>query len=544
MWKIITKYIKAGKISDFKESSKSIKHILKGALVDFSSSRFFRCFSYLSWLIKDRKRQHKIVEASEHKFAIIYFYQDKFSKLKFAQFERSLKKQIYKNYSVFIALDNLSNILDEIYQKKCTHICFVEQGDLISNHALSSIVCAISKYPDTELIYSDEDIRNFLGFRYNAYFKPQYAPFLLWSHNYINALLTVKVQSSIFSKLKNIDKLSQAELYKFILEITRDKLNIHRISDILYHRSYGNYRKLKNTSTQKIVEAELIQRNLNAEILKNSPKSYNILKFKPENNPKVSIIIPFRDKIDVLKNCVDSIEQKSTYKNYEIILVNNRSQNQDTLDYLEIIKHKVIDADMDFNFSKLNNMAVNVAEGEYIVLLNNDIEVISPDWIESSLGLAQLDHVGVVGAKLLYPNNRIQHVGMVKRRNGDLCHVNIKVHSRKAGYKNYNRLIREFMCLTGACIMVSKAKYLEVGGLNENLAVECNDTDFCFKLLEAGYYNLYNPHCILYHFESLSRRGVCESSISQEKSYQIETWKKYLEDDIFYNTNFAGRYFC
>ncbi|HBH18008.1 MAG TPA: hypothetical protein DDX14_03555 [Cyanobacteria bacterium UBA9579] len=277
--------------------------------------------------------------------------------------------------------------------------------------------------------------------------------------------------------------------------------------------------------------------------MKSSPKAYNVLKFKPIGEPKVSIIIPFKDKADVLKNCLESIEQKSSYKNYEIILVNNRSQEQETFDYLQNVNHKVIDADIDFNFSKLNNMAADIAQGEYLVLLNNDMEVISPDWIESSLGLAQLKQVGAVGAKLLYSNDRIQHMGMVKRTNGDLCHVNIKVRSNKAGYKNYNRLIREFMCVTGACIIVSKDKYLQVGGLNEELAVSCNDTDFCFRLMDAGYHNLYNPHCALYHFESLSRRGVCESSISQEGAYQAETWQKYLDDDIFYNLNFTGRYF-
>ncbi|EKE03247.1 MAG: Glycosyl transferase, group 2 family protein [uncultured bacterium] len=489
---------------------------------------------YTIWKINNKKKI-KPIKNSGIKFAIIYFYKDNFNKADFNKLKALLDKQNYKNYEIFIDKDNLIN---EILQKNCTHICFVEQKDIISVFTLSSLANLINE--NTDIIYSDNDVINQFSIRVEPYFKPEYSPLLLYSHNYFNGLLAIKINGNLINELKNIHKISNNEIYKLILRLTRQSLKIKRIPDILYHKHHSNYERDKNISTQETVQNEIKERGLNAKIIDYKHKNYNLIKSYPIGEPLISIIIPFKDKISYLKQCIDSIESKSSYKNYEIVLVNNRSSEPETLDYIEKTKHRALSADIDFNFSRLNNMAAKAASGEYLLLLNNDTEVITPDWLESMLGFAQLSQSGAVGPKLLYPNNRIQHVGIITREKG-VNHINSLMDSNKSGYKNYNDVPRECSCLSGACVMISKDKYWEVGGLTEELAVEWNDMDFSLKLINKGYYNVFCPHSVLCHYEKISRRGKHKTSLKQEIKYFMDNWEQVLPDDPFHNPNFSGK---
>ncbi|OGI22703.1 MAG: hypothetical protein A2255_07025 [Candidatus Melainabacteria bacterium RIFOXYA2_FULL_32_9] len=519
---------------DFNKSSIKLKSacisLLDKALSSDSSIR------YAIWKINNYNKSINPIENSPTKFAIIYFFEDSFNKTDFNKLKNILNKQVYNNYEIFVSSENL---IDEILEKSFTHICFVEQKDVISSFALNSIANLINQKPDYDIIYSDNDIINLLGIRVKPYFKPEYSPLLLLSHNYFNGLLTIKINDILINELRNI-KITNQEIYKLVLKLTRQVLKIKRVPDILYHKHFSNHNRSKNISTINIVQNELKERDLNAKILDYKQKNCNLIKFYPENQPLISIIIPFKDKVSYLKQCINSIESKSTYKNYELILVNNRSNEPETLNYLEKTKHKVLNANIDFNFSKLNNMAAEIANGEYLLLLNNDTEVITPDWLESMLGLSQLPQIGAVGPKLLYPNNKIQHVGIITRKRGT-NHINSLMDCKKSGYKNYNDLPRECSCLSGACIMISKDKYEEVGGLTEELAVEWNDIDFSLKLINKGYYNAFCPHSLLYHYEKVSRRGKHKNSLNQEIKYFLDNWEQVLPEDPFHNPNFSGK---
>jgi len=501
---------------------------------------------YSVWKHNNSRKMYRIATSSQLRsskitFGIIYFYDKTLKKTAYHKILECLQNQIYNNYHLFPVNDNIHDLVPEL-TKKCTHICFIEQNDLIASHALGSIAERIEFDDNLEVIYSDEDIINKFGVRASPYFKPQYSPLLLLSHNYMNALLCLKLTDDVMQEMKMVKKLNQGFIYQLVLKCMNRGVKSQRIADVLYHRHWKNTRKLKNTSTKGIAQDQIKRRQLKAEILDYKIKGFNVIKLHAQGNPKVSIIIPFRDKISLVKACIRSIETKSTYHNYEIILIDNRSKEEETLEYIKDTKYKVIMADIDFNYSKLNNIGAQAAEGEYLILLNNDTEVITSDWIESLLGLAQLPEVGAVGAKLLFPSNKIQHVGVVMATH----HINRKRNANKGGYKQYNNLVREYSSVTGACLMISKKKYQEVGGLAESLAVQFNDIDFCFRVLRAGYYNIYNPHCILYHNESASRKNKFEDSADSEYIYMKKKWNEFRVNDPFYNPNFSREqaYFC
>jgi O-antigen biosynthesis protein len=522
---------------------RSILDSLEGYLL-YKSDRILKdnsIWRYPIWKFHNSKKRGEPSDCSAIKFIIICFSDKEWNKPAYLKLLKCLNNQSYKDYTL-LPLDadsDVNHIIHALDNTKYSHICFIEQGDLIAHHALSSIVKEIQNDKSLELIYSDEDVNNKFGIRVTPYFKPQYAPLLLMSHNYMNAFLCLKLTDQVIQEIKALGNINQVLLYKLVLRTMRRGARSARIADVLYHRNWEHADKLKEISTKHIVQEEIIARKLNAKILDYGVKGFNVLKFYPVGNPKISIIIPFRDKISLLKSCVQGIETRSTYHNYEIILIDNRSEERETAKYLTTTRHRMIKADIDFNYSKLNNMGVQAADGEYLILLNNDTEVITPDWMENLLSLAQLPEVGAVGAKLLYPDNTIQHAGVVRGPR----HINKLLGAYEGGYKHYNNLIREYSCVTGACLMVSKEKYHVAGGFTECLAVEGNDVDFCLKLLDAGYYNVYTPHCVLYHYESVSREKNFRDSVMQERMYIRQNWDEFMTNDRFFNPNFSRRHY-
>ena len=493
-------------------------------------------------LLKERKshRIYKIEEYTDIRIAIIYFYEDKFDQDTYNKFASSLNCQIFKNYAVFAVNNNFSDVLKIIETLQLNYICFVEQNDLIPDNALALIAETVSSHQDIDLIYTDEDLLAEDGSFQKPYFKTEYAEFLLLSHNYMNALLCLKLNDKTLEELKKVETIDQAFLYRLVLNLIHKNIKTYRIPEVLYNRHWQNFKKLEQTSTKDIIEEEFKARNYNAAVIDNDNKYYNLVKIYPDKNPKISIIIPFKDKIYLLKNCIESIEKKSTYKNYEILLVNNQSTEPESLEYFNNSKHKKVTADFAFNYAFINNKAVEYAEGEYLLFLNNDIEVITPDWMENLLGLAQLDQAGIVGAKLLYGDNTIQHAGIIKYGNKKILHSNRCRSFNTVGYKNYKNIIREYMAVTGACAMTSKEKFNEIGGFDENLAIELNDIDLNFRFIKAGYINLYNANSVLYHHESISRKGLYRDIVDKEFDYFYKKWEGLInKPDPYYNPNLA-----
>lgn len=266
----------------------------------------------------------------------------------------------------------------------------------------------------------------------------------------------------------------------------------------------------------------------------------------PSPAPLVSIIIPTRNGFPLLKKCLESIFKKTEYSNYEIIVVDNRSDDPNLLNYLDELESKLlikkIIYDNEFNYSAINNFAVNLSDGSIIALLNNDVEVISENWLSEMVSHAIRPGIGAVGAKLIYPNNTIQHAGVILGVGGIANHAHRHFPSNHPGYFSRATLVNCFSAVTGACLVIDKNRYLSVGGLNETeLPISFNDIDLCLKLSSRGFRNIFNPYAILYHHESVTR-GYDNNSLKiqrlmKESEYMRSAWGDIIYNDAMYSPN-------
>jgi GT2 family glycosyltransferase len=265
----------------------------------------------------------------------------------------------------------------------------------------------------------------------------------------------------------------------------------------------------------------------------------------PDPPPLVSLIIPTRDKLDLLKTCVESILALTSYPNYEILVVDNQSSERETLDYMRSLQTRervsVLHHDQPFNYSAINNWAARRASGEIIGLVNNDIEVISPDWLDEMASQAWRPEVGAVGAMLYYPDDRIQHAGVILGLGGIANHAYAGLPKGYAGHGGRARVCQYLSAVTAACLLVRRDVFDQVGGLDEKLQVAFNDVDFCLRLREAGYWNIWTPFAELYHHESASR-GTEDSPEKIERflgevALMEQRWRHLLRVDPAYNRN-------
>jgi GT2 family glycosyltransferase len=274
--------------------------------------------------------------------------------------------------------------------------------------------------------------------------------------------------------------------------------------------------------------------------------------YQPTANPLISIIIPTRNMGGILEKCISSIFTKTNYIHFEVIIVDNGSNEQETFDVFnkwlkqEPKRFFVERMDIPFNYSKLNNQAVEVARGDLILLLNNDVEVISPDWLGEMAGQAIRPEIGAVGACLLYPDNTIQHAGIILGIGGIAGHSHKYYAEDHPGYFSRLKIIVNYSAVTAACLMVRRELYLKVGGLSTELSVAFNDVDFCLKLRSEGYYNIWLPQVRLYHHESKSRgqEDTPEKLLrfNKEIEYMNKRWIKMLKNDPFYNINLTAKH--
>ncbi len=432
---------------------------------------------------------------------------------------------------------------------KGAYIGLLDNDDELTNDALYEVVKVLQQQR-YDLIYSDEDKLEMDGTHTEPFFKPDFNPDLLFSNNYIChfSVMRRKVVEEIGGLREGLDG---SQDYDLVLRLTEQKRSIYHIPKVLYH-----WRKIPG-STAATVEAKpyvfeaarralrdtLKRRGIRAEVLDGLWKGSYRVKREIIGEPLVSILIPFRDKVEVLKIAIESIFAKTTYQNYEIILINNDSELLETRQYLREIEHcprvRLLHYNAPFNYSAINNFASLRAKGEYLILLNNDTEVISADWIEAMLEQAQRPEVGCVGAKLLYPNNQIQHAGVIVALGGAANHAFSKLSAEDNGYFGQINVIRDYSAVTGACLMVRKSIYEDLAGLDEeNLAVSFNDVDFCLRLREKGLLVVYTPYALLYHHESYSR-GY---SVAFNEEYYLRRRHQQIfqTGDPYYNPNLTG----
>lgn len=436
-------------------------------------------------------------------------------------------------------------------------VALMDDDDELSEDALSEVVKALNKDKNIDFIYSDEDKLNLNGERCEPHFKPDYSPDTLLSLNYISHLGVIRKSLMIAVGGEEVG-LEGAQDYDLYLKVVEKTKNIYHIPKILYHWRMVegstsmtiNNKEYAKDNGKKSLEHALKRRNIDGSIIKDDVSSYYMINYNLKKEPLVSIIIPTRDYADVLKKCLDSIYKLTTYKNYEIIVVNNNSEMQETFELFKEYekKHKnfkVINANYEFNYSKINNDAVKKCDGQIVCLLNNDTEIISPDWLSIMVGYACQEHIGAVGPKLLYPDNTVQHAGVILGLGGVASHAYIGSSMNDCGAYGRLRVPYNYACVTAACLVVSKEKYLAVGGLDEKLKVAYNDVDFNIKLLKYGLYNVCTPQVKLYHYESKSRGlDTTPEKLARfysEQKYMYLHWLKIIKNDPFYNSNFSNR---
>lgn len=434
------------------------------------------------------------------------------------------------------------------------YIVLADHDDIVAENALYECAKAINADKNIDVLYSDEDKIDMAGKKYfDPNFKPDLNMDLLCSMNYICHLFVVK--KTIIDKIGMLrSEFDGAQDHDFILRCVEAAQSVYHIPKVLYHwRCHINSTAANPESKlyafeagRKAVEEHYKRIGVPAKVEHSSFYGMFHTKFCWEEQPLISILIPNKDHIEDLKKCMESIEQKSTYRNFEFVVIENNSTEEETFAYYKEIAKKenvqVVYYKGGFNFSKINNFGAKYAKGEYLLLLNNDTEIITPECLQELLGYCMREDVGIVGAKLCYDDDTIQHAGVVIGFGGMAGHAFIESSRFDTGYMGRIMCAQDYSAVTAACMMTKKSVYNAVGGLTEALEVAFNDIDYCLKVRELGKLVVYNPYAELYHYESKSR-GMEDTPekverFNSEVAKFCERWEDILQKgDPYYNPN-------
>lgn len=434
------------------------------------------------------------------------------------------------------------------------YVAFFDHDDLIEPDLLFSYVQAINSNPSIDVLYCDEDKLLPDSHFAQPFFKPNFSIDLLRNNNYVCHMLTIKKQ--LLEQLPiDTNEFDGAQDHNLTLRAAELTTNFHHVPKILYHWRMNENSTAANADTKpyatlagiKAVQNHLDRLGISAQVKQSRrPFTYNV-SYDVQGSPLVSIIIPSKDHIDLLDQCVTSIINKTTYSNYEIVIVENNSTDPATFAYYERLTNtysniKVIYWKHEFNFSKLINFGVKNSAGDYLILLNNDTELITANWIEIMLGHNQRAEVGIVGVRLLYKDNTVQHAGLCVT--GTVAgHLNRALPKGSYGYFALSDATQNLSAVTAACMMTTREAFDKVSGFTEKLAVAFNDVDYCLKVRELNQLVVYTPEVELYHYESISRgqEDTYEKKLrfQQEVSYMNSVWAKYyVKGDPYINENF------
>jgi len=549
---------------------------------------------YNSWIIKNEPDKTQIRELSAEiklwtynpKISIIVLLYSS-TEYDINEFFKSTLNQLYENWELCILVreSDISNISDVIkgYSKKDSrvkyalfdennsssrnfnealkaatgeYVVLLKQDVVLAPFALYEVVRQLNQNPAADFIYADEDKVSVLdGNRYEPFFKPDWSPDTFLSYNYLSHFAVLR-KSIVDAIGGGRDECEAALEYDLLLRIIEKTDKIYHIPKILSHmrvvfssgsevESTENKSKA-STAGKKAIKDYLNRKGLEADISDGVFKGSYRVKYRIIHPGKISIIIPTKDKVHLIKSCVSSILDKTDYKSYEVIIVDNESIKQETYDYYDTLKSepriKILHYNKTFNYSAINNYAVQSSDADYILLLNNDVEVINNEWLTAMLEFAKRKDVGAVGAKLYYPDDTIQHAGVILGLYGIADHAQRYFPSYSDGVNGRINIIQNLSAVTAACMMTRRSVYEEVGGLDETLTVAYNDIDLCLKIREKGYLIVYTPYAELYHYESASRgREDTPEKLTrayQEYDFMKTKWKHILEaGDPYYNPN-------
>jgi glycosyltransferase involved in cell wall biosynthesis len=532
----------------------------------------------------------------------------------------SVRRQLYENWELCIADDaskepHVRKILER-YQKKDPRIkvviresnghisaasnsalalahgefiALLDHDDEIRPHALACVALELDAHPNADLLYSDEDKIDENGHRYDHYFKPDWNPDLFLVQNYVSHLGVYRtlLVREVGGFRVGYEGSQDWDLAMRVVERTAPD-RIRHIPKILYHwRSVpGSTAMLIGAKTyatqaaEKVITEHFVRVGVEASISPTKGSYWRVLYPIPHPAPRVTIIVPTRNRLNVLKPCIESILAKTTYPNFEILIVDNESDDPETAEYLRELEARaggerrkekgegkasflvappvaqrvsgsaspardrvrVVHFPGEFNFSAINNFGVSQTDAPLVALLNNDLEVIHGDWLDEMVSHAVRPEIGCVGAKLYYPDDRIQHAGVILGIGGVAAHA-WQTHPRgAAGQAHRNLLQQNLSAVTAACLVIRREIYEQVGGFEaDKLKVAFNDVDFCLKVRAAGYRNFWTPYAELYHHESASRGA--EDTLEKrdrfrgEVEYMTNKWGDALVNDPAYNPN-------
>lgn len=431
----------------------------------------------------------------------------------------------------------------------------LDHDDVLAPHAVWEIVKFLDKHPNADIVYSDEDKINDQGVHSNPYFKPDWAPDSFLAKNYVNHITAYR--KSLLDEVGGYRLgFEGSQDYDLMLRASEKARYIGHIPKVLYHWRMHELSAAQSEgvkpyafiAARKAIEEAMQRRGIEAEVQYLQGLMGYRVKYAVEKAARVSILIPTKDQAKLMKNTIDSLIAYTDYPDFEILVLDNNSNTEEFFSLMNEYKEKYssifrcIEAKFPFNFARLMNFGAEQTTGEYILMLNNDVQITHADWLTTMVSFAQQKRIGAVGVKLLYPDDTIQHAGTVIGLGGVAGHVFVHQYKDDPGYFYYLQSVTNYSAVTAACLMVRRDVYEEVGGMDEKLEVEYNDVDFCLKVLDKGYYNVYTPDVVLYHYESATRGHPHQNKASFERhvrevTYFKEKWNKYIEEDPFYNPN-------
>ncbi|MFN2461588.1 MAG: glycosyltransferase family 2 protein, partial [Candidatus Velthaea sp.] len=423
----------------------------------------------------------------------------------------------------------------------------LDARDALGSDALFEAALALNRDETIDALYADFDTIDDRGYRSAPFFKPDWSPETLLGRNLFAGFALLR--GRLFEDVGGLrEGTAGAYWYDAALRLTERTSRVAHIPRILHHRRRDAAAVARAADAELTAARDaLLRRGANGDVfpLPDAGIPCRLVRYAPRGTPRVTIVVPTRDKPDLLDQCLLSIFERSTYGNFDVLVVDNGSGERATHDVFrrwlqrEPTRIRIERDPSPFNFAALNNRAVRMTDSEYVVFLNNDTVVVTAEWIEAMLGYAQLPHIGAVGALLTYPDDTVQHAGVVLSILGLAGHAHRHVRADSPGYYGALQTVTNYSAVTGACMMVERARFLDAGGFDEAFAVAWNDVDFCLRLVGKGYRNVYVPHARLYHFESKTRGGDdTPSKVARAMSELFamrERWPAYTQRDPHYS---------
>ena len=530
-----------GKVRNtLRDVNKKIKVVLK-APEESKDTTYWKIMERLEPKPKELKNQKKTKFKIQPKISIVVIDSENATLKNKRTLLKSIKKQTYSNWEICnlnkLDVNKINNIVTGDY------ITIIGTNDILPRFCLYEFVKAINQCPKMELIYSDADhfIKN-LQNRIQPEFKPDFSMDLLRCNNYIYNMFLAKKEL-----LKKID--DSKSIYDLIFRLCEKTDQIGHIQKVLYHSRIDEIQnKIDSKEDIEAIEAHLQRVNLKGQAKETTIDGIYDVKYEVIGAPKVTILIPNKDEKETLQTCINSILNKTTYENFEIAIIENNSTSKEIFDYyneleqndkIQILKYPK----KEFNYSKIINYGVKNTDGEFIIQLNNDTELITKNWIEKMIGYAQRKEVGAVGVRLYYPDMSLQHGGVVLGLGGVAGHRFLYLPKDKHANFNLEMKTSDLVAVTAACIASRREVYEKVGYMNEDLAVAFNDVDFCLKIREAGLKIIYNPFVEILHYESKTRGKENSPEKQQRFSDEIDTFMRKWggtvgKGDPYYNKNF------